>query len=377
MNLETKIDARLWQSIQSSYTDRNFTGAILDSIYFLANLIREKTGLESDGVSLVGQALGGKSPKLKVNKLQSESDINIQSGVEQLLRGVFQGIRNPRSHEKYNDSQEDAVSIILFINFIIKIIDQSKTQFSRTSYLDQVFDKNFVENNRYAELLVSEIPVKQRFEVFIDVYRQKEKGEKSKLKYFMQELLKVLGQDDQEQACQIISEELKTTESDETIRIVLNIFPSECWGKYEEIARLRIENKLLNSVADGRYSPKDDKCFDGALGTWSTGLIHNFILKDKFITVLANKLFSSDDFALDYVFKFFWDYLPELSDPPTPWLAKIIKRGLVKGDKRFYLNLHWVMNGGPNSWIEAFSESYKNFKPSQASEDTPDEDVPF
>jgi len=78
MNLESKIEERLWKMIQNSYEDRNYTGAIHDAIYFLSDLIREKSGLESDGVSLIGQAFGGKSPKLKVNKLQSESDKNIQ-----------------------------------------------------------------------------------------------------------------------------------------------------------------------------------------------------------------------------------------------------------------------------------------------------------
>ena len=108
MNLETILVKRLWESIQSSYEARNFTGAILDAIYSLSDLIREKTGLQSDGTTLVGQALGGKSPKLKVNRLQTESEKNVQSGIEQILRGLFQAVRNPRSHEKRVDTQKDA-----------------------------------------------------------------------------------------------------------------------------------------------------------------------------------------------------------------------------------------------------------------------------
>jgi hypothetical protein len=67
MNLEAKISERLWAEVRANYEGRNFTGAILDSIYFLSDLVRQKTGLEADGVSLAGQALGGKNPKLKVN----------------------------------------------------------------------------------------------------------------------------------------------------------------------------------------------------------------------------------------------------------------------------------------------------------------------
>ena len=82
MNLETRLDSRLWEAIQSSYEARNYTAAIIDAVYFLSDLIRGKTGLESDGAALAGEAFGGKSPKLRVNKLQSESDWGVQRGVE-------------------------------------------------------------------------------------------------------------------------------------------------------------------------------------------------------------------------------------------------------------------------------------------------------
>ena len=88
LNLEPRLDARLWRSVESSCQSGNFSAAILDSIHFLGELIREKSGLEGDGVALVGQAFGGKNPKLKLSRLQTETDWNIQNGVEQLLRGL-------------------------------------------------------------------------------------------------------------------------------------------------------------------------------------------------------------------------------------------------------------------------------------------------
>jgi hypothetical protein len=40
MDLETKIDSRLWQAVKSSYESSNFSNAILDGVYFLGELIR-------------------------------------------------------------------------------------------------------------------------------------------------------------------------------------------------------------------------------------------------------------------------------------------------------------------------------------------------
>ena len=113
MNLETVIDASLWSEISQNYEAGRFTDAIKDAMFSLTELIREKANLEGDGVSLVGQAFGGANPKIKVTKLESQSDKDIQAGTEAMLRGIYQAIRNPRSHEKYNDSKDEADAIIV------------------------------------------------------------------------------------------------------------------------------------------------------------------------------------------------------------------------------------------------------------------------
>lgn len=173
MNLETRLDKRLWDAIQASYVKQDFTHAIQDAFYFLSDLIREKTGLSGDGATLVGQAFGGKSPKLRVNKLQSDSERSVQKGLDQLLRGFYQAIRNPRSHEKHIDTAEDAETIILFLNFLIGVIDKSKSPFTKEEFLNSVFEPGFVKSDRYSELLVKEIPTKQLFDIFIAVDPEK------------------------------------------------------------------------------------------------------------------------------------------------------------------------------------------------------------
>ncbi|MBM4300761.1 MAG: TIGR02391 family protein [Deltaproteobacteria bacterium] len=276
MNLETLLDQRLWQAIDNCYTNRNYTGCIIDAIHYLGNLLRKKTGLQSDGVVLVGESLGGKSPKLKVNKLETESDINEQKGIEQILRGIYQAIRNPRSHEKHIDDKMDAVAIIIFLNYLIKIIDKSKSLFTMESFLERVFEPDFVEKERYAELLIDEIPIKTRFEVFVEVFRKITTGEGKKLRLFFYAISKVLNDEEIKQAIEIISEELKCTNDDQVVRIVLQCFPAEWWNRYSEVSRLRIENKLIQSIRDGSYDIKRSKCLGGSLGTWSRNIFRYF-----------------------------------------------------------------------------------------------------
>ena len=379
MNLETILDERLWSSIQSFYENRNFTGAILDAIYCLSDLIRERTGLESDGATLVGQAFGGNSPRLRVNKLQTKSDKDIQAGVEQLLRGMFRAIRNPRSHEKHEDEQRDADAIIVFVNYLLGIIGQSKPPFSKSDFLNRILDPHFVKNRRYAELLVSEIPRKQRLEVMLDVHRKKETADAASLAYFVGALLPVLGEEEKTELYAVISDEWKTTDSELTISVVLQAFPAPFLKELAEVARLRIENKLIESISGGSYNRITNRCPSGAFGTWARGRCQDFLMKEDFVAVLLRKLDSDDPKEEDYVLHFFWKDLQELVTPPSGRLVGIIRKKLKEGNKRFYEALSPGMALGSREWSKPFTQAFGSFQEAEppAEFDDGGDDIPF
>ena len=89
MNLKTHISQQLWLAISNTYESENYSHAILDAAHYLSDVLREKTGVDGDGQSLVGKALGGQAPILRINKLQTESERNTQKGLEQILSLYF------------------------------------------------------------------------------------------------------------------------------------------------------------------------------------------------------------------------------------------------------------------------------------------------
>lgn len=381
MNLEGKISERLWTEVKGNYDARNFTTAVLDSIYFLSDLIREKTGLEADGVSLVGQAFGGKNPKLKINKLQTESEQNVQQGIEQILRGVYQAFRNPRSHEKYTDNQEDADSIIVFIDYLVRVIDQSKSPFSLTDFIPRIFDSGFVTTERYSALLIEEVPAKQKLNVFLEVFQKRETGECDKLKYFLLPLFDKLSPEEQTQVLDLVSDEFKIIDSESSIRTAIQVLRPECWSKISEAARLRIENKFISSVKEGKYIEAAGKCKGGAFGTWSSGLFLHFSSKSLMASALTSKLFSKDRTEQSYVFRFFFHHIEDLMPQPTKYFVAQLKQALKNGDKRFYDALD-VPFGEPSAYYEAVKKEMDEFKECPQEEpvqdEAPDEeDVPF
>ena len=378
MNLHAKITDEVWGAVESAYERRDYAAAIIDAVHFLGDLIRDRAGLDSDGTDLVGKAFGGASPKLKVNKLETESERNVQKGMEFLLRGIYHAIRNPRSHEKHLDSEEDADAIIAFIDYLVRNINRSKAPYTRSDLLKKVFDEDFVESDRYANLLVEEIPEKKRLDAFIAVFRKKETGKSEKLKFFFHELLGGMTEEEKQAALDVVQKELRSTSDETAIRQIIQITPPDCWEHFDEAVRLRIENKLIKSASQGVYDNRSSECTSGALGTWISRLSEGMLMKDKLADTFVEKLSGSDG-EKDYAFKFLFPCVRTVFAKPDIFITLAITRGLKKGDKRFRDALEHVMTWGPEEWQEPFKQAYDEFKeaPTVADIGITDDDVPF
>lgn len=374
LNLETKIPTELWSSIRTNYEKRNFTGAVLDAFHFLSDLIRKKSGIEGDGTPLIGSALGGATPKIKLNKLQSESERNIQKGMEQLLRGMYQTFRNPRSHEKISDTEEDAQIIVIFIGYIVRQLDLAKSQFSREDYLKRILDPDFVPQVRYSELLAAEIPAAQRLETFLDVYREKTSVKVENLRHFFDALLPKLSNDEINQAYEVISDELKTTDDDATIRTIIGSLGDKCWKHLHETARLRIENRLIKSIKEGKYDINLKRTRGGALGTWITTILPYLSLKMEALRTISDSLSSENTEREDYIIKYILPSMTCLSDNLPFGYDILFTEKIKSGDLRFY---NAAIAAPWSDWSEELSDAVTNFVAVEPAYDSSDEDIPF
>ena len=294
MNLQTHIQPELWEAIFNSYNAGNYAHSISDAMHYVSNVLRDKAGVDGDGANLVGQALGGESPRLKVIRLETETERNVQKGLIQLLNGLYLAVRNPRSHEQIEDSQETADAIIYFVDYILTILQQSKERFTIEQFLQRVFDPDFVESKRYAEILASEIPTHKHLDTLIHIYRDKLKGNGLKLKYVVEAILGKLSESQTTDFLAIVSSELNDTRNDTVIRSVLQILPPNLWPQLDESARLRIETKLIGYIAsaeeylDEGYSPH------GPMATWARRFTPYFTLQEELTKTLLKKLEDDD-----------------------------------------------------------------------------------
>ncbi|WP_080710535.1 TIGR02391 family protein [Pseudomonas chlororaphis] len=377
MNLESEINSELWLAVRRSYESEAWSNAILDAIHFIGDSIRRKTGLESDGIALISQAFGGKSPKLLVNKMQTESEKNVQAGTEQLLRGLYQAVRNPRSHERISDTQDNANSLIIFINYILNIIGHAKNIFSLDEFVGKVIEEGFVPNKRYASLLISEIPSKSKLPVAISVYRQKNTSNSKNLKFFFDVILHELSESETTELFEEISDDLRTNNNNDNLRCVLQLLDPSNWSSLSEAARLRSEYKIISSIEDGSYNKNTKRCTAGGLATWSCSFWPLFSLKNELMTSVIRKLRSSSASSKNYVYEYLFRYLDFLFDAPPTSLIAFIKQKLKEGDQELFDAVNdsylWSNTLWPDTVIEALSE----FKPSQATNFDLDDELPF
>lgn len=132
--LKQKLEARNVHSYILDYckaellTD-NYFHAVLEACKSIASLVRNKTGLKTDGAQLIDDAFGGDNPKLKINSFVNVTEKSEQKGFVNLSKGLFGTFRNPTAHApkiEWNMTEQDALDIFSLASYIYRRIELSK-----------------------------------------------------------------------------------------------------------------------------------------------------------------------------------------------------------------------------------------------------------
>ena len=95
---------------------------------FSESLLRQKTGLESDGAELVDQAFSVRNPLLAINSLRSETEQSEQKGFANLLKGVFGTFRNVTAHApkiRWPIEEQDALDVLTMVSYLHRRLDRA------------------------------------------------------------------------------------------------------------------------------------------------------------------------------------------------------------------------------------------------------------
>ena len=129
--VERRVHEDVLEFCRAELVVDNYFHAVFEAMKSVAEKLREKSGLASDGGTLVDEALGlGKSgvPRLAFNSLMTENERSEHTGLMNLVKGLFGAFRNttahaPRIHWKM--TEQDALDVLTTISLIHRRLDSA------------------------------------------------------------------------------------------------------------------------------------------------------------------------------------------------------------------------------------------------------------
>ena len=109
----------------------NYFHAVLEAAKSVAQKIRDKTRLTSDGGELVDEAFGiGKKayPVLAFNSLSTDSEQSEHKGLMNLMKGFFGTFRNPTAHApriSWKITEQDALDMMTVASLLHRRLDEA------------------------------------------------------------------------------------------------------------------------------------------------------------------------------------------------------------------------------------------------------------
>ncbi|WP_278398520.1 TIGR02391 family protein [Lactobacillus acetotolerans] len=361
MNIEKLVSKDVWGVISDNYEKGSYTIAITNLIQYANEIVREKSGLDFDNTKLMDIAFLGNNPQLKITKFQTQTEKDIQAGIGYLLKGLCLAIRNPRAHKRYNDKKETADTIILFVDYVLQFVRDSKQPALIEDWLEFVFDDNFNNTKEYAAIVLQEIPEKKRYELLVSIFRYRERAKPGLLNNLVSNLMDSIDTKELEEFLENLNKELLYCSDDDKLRMFLSLFPPEKWTCLIPLTKLRIEHMVEKSLEqaimyrhyDEFDAAPDYICNDqGELSTWAVNFISHFDAKDNIFRLIGNKLANRDANVRNFIIKYYKDIIFGEVLLRNIWLQYGIKKSLLYFDKEVYDNIEFQCNILENKEIE-------------------------
>ena len=302
------LNSDLIESVRSRVESGHYSDAISAGFKFLSNTLREKGNSEGDGASLVGQVLGGQAPAIRLNLLQTTSEKDEQKGIEQLVRGLYIGIRNPRSHENFDDDEDFCIRIIVLIDTVLGFLNPNVSDFDIEEFVCRIYDPHFVSTTEYAEVLVAPVPATDALTVFQQAFYRRQEGNGSEIKYVFHALYQKMTEANIAEVMSEISSALRNETETSDIAEIFRLFRKDMWQLLDEDVRMRMENLIISACQKGRYNAFGG-LQAGGIGSWGNRYGKYFSQRKDLADILIRKL-NNDWYTQNYVGKYYLRSLP-------------------------------------------------------------------
>jgi uncharacterized protein (TIGR02391 family) len=126
--ISRKVHPDVLKFCRAELLQENYFHAVFEATKSIADKIREKSGLIADGSRLIDDAFGGNTPLLAFNTLRTETEQSEQTGLMNLIKGLFGLFRNTTAHApkiKWAINEQDALDMLTMASLVHRRIDNS------------------------------------------------------------------------------------------------------------------------------------------------------------------------------------------------------------------------------------------------------------
>jgi uncharacterized protein (TIGR02391 family) len=119
------IHPELPKRVRSLFDDGHWEQAVFEAFKYIEKEVKRTSGLRGKtGYALMMEAFNEANPKVPLNALVTESEVDEQRGYKSIFAGASAGIRNPRGHEvDVGDTPDEALDYLALASLLLRRLD--------------------------------------------------------------------------------------------------------------------------------------------------------------------------------------------------------------------------------------------------------------
>lgn len=120
-----KAHLQIFKYCKAELLQNNYFHSVLEANKGLLQRVRDLSGLQKDGTSLIDECFSS-NPILIINNYQTPAEKNEHNGFCNLLKGLCSMFRNPTAHEpkvEWEIQEQDAIDILCIISYCHRRLD--------------------------------------------------------------------------------------------------------------------------------------------------------------------------------------------------------------------------------------------------------------
>jgi uncharacterized protein (TIGR02391 family) len=119
------IHPDLPKKVRSLFDDGHWEQSVFEAFKYVEKEVKRLSGLRGKtGYALMMEAFNEAKPKVCLNGLLTESEVDEQRGYKSIFAGASAGIRNPRGHEvDVGDTPDEALDYLALASLLLRKLD--------------------------------------------------------------------------------------------------------------------------------------------------------------------------------------------------------------------------------------------------------------